>query len=126
LRQSVRLRGRVRNVPAIVSTWDLCISLSSDEGQGLAILEAMALGVPVVARPVAGVEDYFRPGVNGIAVPSSRARDVADVLVTSLRGRARLTRLSRRAQAHVRKRYSWEQTVHSIERVYERAQRWRD
>ncbi len=81
LQRSVTLRGRVRSVPAIVSTWDLCVSLSSDEGQGLAILEAMALGVPVAARPVAGVEDYFRPGVNGIAVRSSRARDVAEAVV---------------------------------------------
>jgi glycosyltransferase involved in cell wall biosynthesis len=110
----------------MVSTWDLCVSLSSDEGQGLAILEAMALGVPVAARPVAGVEDYFRPGVNGIAVPSSRARDVAAAVVDALADRPRLARMARRAQAHVRRRYSWEHTVHSIERVYERAQRWRD
>ena len=126
LQRSVRLRGRVRSVPAIVSMWDLCVSLSSDEGQGLAILEAMALGVPVAARPVAGVEDYFRPGLNGVAVQSSRARDVADAIVDALRDRSRLALMSRRAQAQVRRRYSWEHTVHSIERVYERAQRWRD
>jgi glycosyltransferase involved in cell wall biosynthesis len=82
--------------------------------------------VPVAARPVAGVEDYFRPGVNGIAVRSSRPRDVADAIVDALRDRSRLARMSRRAQAQVCRRYSWEHTVHSIERVYERAQRWRD
>ena len=126
LQRSVKLRGRVSSVPAIVSTWDLCVSLSSDEGQGLAILEAMALGVPVAARPVAGVEDYFRPGVNGIAVRSSRARVVAAAVVAALADRPRLGRMARRAQTQVRRRYSWEHTVHSIERVYERAQRWRD
>jgi len=126
LQPSVKLQGRVRSVPAIVSRWDLCVSLSSDEGQGLAILEAMALGVPVAARPVAGVEDYFRPGVNGIAVRSSRARDVAAAVVDALGDRPRLARMARRAQTHVRRRYSWEHTVYSIERVYERAQRWRD
>ena len=126
LQRSVRLRGRVRNVPAILSRWDLCVSVSSDEGQGLAILEAMALGIPVAARPVAGVEDYFRPGVNGIAVSSSRARDVADAVVGALRDRQRLARMARQAQAHVLSRYSWKHTVHAIERVYERAQRWRD
>jgi len=125
LERSVTLRGRVRSVPAIVSTWDLCVSLSSDEGQGLAILEAMALGVPVAARPVAGVEDYFRSGVNGVAVPSSRARDVADAVVAALSDRSRLARMARRARLQVRRRFSWEHTVHSIERVYERAQRWR-
>jgi glycosyltransferase involved in cell wall biosynthesis len=122
LQRSVRLRGRVRNVPAIVSTWDLCVSLSSDEGQGLAILEAMALGVPVAARPVAGVEDYFRPGINGIAVRSARARDVANAVLGALADPRQRARLARQGQVFVRRQFSWDRTVAGIERVYARVQ----
>jgi len=118
LQRSIRLRGHVRNVPAIVSGWDLCVSLSSDEGQGLAILEAMALGVPVAARPVAGIEDYFHPGINGVAVPSARARDVADAIVTTLDDPQGRLRMARRARTDVRRRFSWDRTVRDIERVY--------
>jgi glycosyltransferase involved in cell wall biosynthesis len=122
LQRSVRLRGRVRNVPAIVSSWDLCVSLSSDEGQGLAVLEAMALGVAVAVRPVAGVEDYFRPGVNGIAVRSARAHDVAAAVLAALADPRRRAHLARRGRTHVRQRFSWDRTVARIERVYERAE----
>jgi glycosyltransferase involved in cell wall biosynthesis len=120
LLRSVTLRGRVRSVPAVVSRWDLCVSLSSDEGQGLALLEAMALGVPVLARPVAGVEDYFRPGINGIAVRSPRARDVAAAVIGALRDPKRRVCLARRAEADVRRQFSWDRTVAEIEQVYER------
>jgi len=121
LKGSVRMRGQVPSVPKIVCGWDLCVSLSSDEGQGLAILEAMALGVPVAARPVAGVEDYFRPGVNGTPVPSARIRDVAEAVVSALQNPKQRGRMARRGQIEIRRRFSWDRTVQTIERVYARA-----
>ena len=45
LADAVTLTGRIRDVAARVRKWDLFVSLSSDEGQGLAVQEAMALGV---------------------------------------------------------------------------------
>ena len=45
----VELTGRVPDVVPYVREWDLFVSLSSDEGQGLAILEAMAMGIPVAS-----------------------------------------------------------------------------
>ena len=50
LRRSVTLTGAVRNVSALLRQWDLFVSMSGDEGQGMAVLEAMAVGVPVAAR----------------------------------------------------------------------------
>jgi glycosyltransferase involved in cell wall biosynthesis len=117
----VRMRGHVQSVPAIVSGWDLCVSLSSDEGQGLAILEAMALGVPVAARPVAGVEDYFQPGINGTAVRSARPADVASALARALKDPRQRMRMAARGRRQVRRQYSWDRTVAAIERVYVRA-----
>jgi glycosyltransferase involved in cell wall biosynthesis len=122
LRGVVRLRGRVRSVPAVLSGWDLCVSLSSDEGQGLAILEAMALGIPVAARPVAGVEDYFRPGVNGTGIRSARPTDVASALASALSNPRRRARMAMRGRQQVLRRYSWDRTIAAIERVYARAE----
>ena len=121
LQQSVKLRGHVRNVPAIVAGWDLCVSLSSDEGQGLAILEAMALGVPVAARPVAGIEDFFRPGVNGIGIRSTGPRDVAVAIALAIDDDGSYVRTAKRARTEIRKSFSWDRTVRAIHRVYERS-----
>src|SRR5258708_4769616 len=74
----VKLRGQVGNPYPMVRSWDLFTSLSSDEGQGIAILEAMALGTPVLCRNVAGVEDYLRDGKTGISLHSSSPVETAD------------------------------------------------
>lgn len=44
---------------------------------GIAGLEALALGVPVAASLVGGVEDWLRPGVNGLAVPPGQPQALA-------------------------------------------------
>ena len=119
LKGVVRLAGRVRDVPAVLRRWDGFVSLSSDEGQGLAILEAMAAEVPVAARMVAGVEDYFLPGRNGVDIASTRPRDVAaaiDALTDRRRSRARV----QRALALTESRYSWARTVAALNRIYTR------
>jgi glycosyltransferase involved in cell wall biosynthesis len=122
LSNAVRLRGHLRSTSSAVASWDLFASLSSDEGQGLAILEAMALGVPVAARVVPGVEDYFEPGVNGIGVRSARPHDVADAIVQGTRSSKRVRDCVRRGRALVRRRYSWAATDQAIERLYRRVQ----
>ena len=118
LEDRVRLRGHVRDPWRIVRSWDLFVSLSSDEGQGLAILEAMALGVPVIARSAAGVDDYLVAGRNGIALASSRSREVAAAVSDALETPARLAAMARRARLMVQRRYAWSVTVAAFDALY--------
>jgi glycosyltransferase involved in cell wall biosynthesis len=97
--------------------WDLFVSLSSDEGQGLAVLEAMALGVPVVARPVAGISDFLADGETGFAVPGPSVAVAATVMHDALLHPARMGAIATRARRLVERRYSWERTVKVLERV---------
>ncbi len=117
LGRAVTLTGRVRDPYRRLREWDVFVSLSADEGQGLAALEAMALGVPVLGRAVAGVEDYLREGVTGWECPSARPRDVAEaiqrVLTSGQRGR-----VAARARRMVDRRYAWDRSVQAIDRVY--------
>jgi glycosyltransferase involved in cell wall biosynthesis len=100
--------------------WDLFVSLSSDEGQGLAVLEAMALGVLVAARPVAGISDFLTDGETGVAVAGASVTAAATAMRDALSNPARMTAIATRARRLVERRYSWERTVQVLEGVYGR------
>ena len=71
------------DVLAFVRHCDLFVFASKTETQGLAVLEAMSVGTPVVAILATGVEDLIADGTGGIATsddPEEFARSVIDVL----------------------------------------------
>jgi glycosyltransferase involved in cell wall biosynthesis len=119
LASAVTLRGHVRSPWTHAKRWDLFVSLASDEGQGLAVLEAMAAGVPVLARRVAGIEDYLDDGVNGWACDVATPAVVAGAIERALTD-ARTERMCTRARAMVERRYNWTTTVQLIDRTYRR------
>jgi glycosyltransferase involved in cell wall biosynthesis len=118
LRPVVHLPGRVRDVAAEVGTWDLFVSLSEDEGQGLAVLEAMALGVPVATRLVAGIRDFVVDRRTGIGLSSDAPSTVARTILEALDDATLLRRVSRQARKLVEQRYAWEETVEAFTALY--------
>jgi glycosyltransferase involved in cell wall biosynthesis len=118
LRKVVTLTGEVRDVTTYLRRWDLFVSLSSDEGQGLAVLEAMAIGVPVAARPVAGISDFLIHGRTGFAIERASATGAADAIVNAVSSSARLGAVVRTARRLVERKYSWAQTVKVFDRLY--------
>lgn len=115
--EAVTVAGRVRDVSVHVRGWHLFVSLSSDEGQGLAVLEAMALGIPVVARPVAGLEDFLVDGRTGWTVRSDAAATVASTMHRALTSAA-TPGVVRRARTLVTRRYDWRGMLQQFHRLY--------
>lgn len=81
------------------------------ESFGIALIEAMAEGLPVVAAPVGGIPDIIRAGVNGELWPLDDAERAADVLVRTLSDADRLTALGQAAREDARTRFSDTQVV---------------
>ncbi|MEQ1756766.1 MAG: glycosyltransferase family 4 protein [Vicinamibacterales bacterium] len=115
---AVVLAGKVREVQPWLLRWDLFVSMSSDEGQGLAVLEAMATGVPVLASPVAGIADFLTDGRTGFTLSAATARGVADRILHVLGRPTLLANVERGARRLVERRYSWDLTVSAFERLY--------
>jgi glycosyltransferase involved in cell wall biosynthesis len=114
---AVDLLGQVRSVWPHLAALDLFVSLSADEGQGLAVLEAMAAGVPVVARRAAGIEDYFDERY-GTWLERCHPAAVARVMVDALAEPARLAARAARARAMVSRRFCWAATIDAVTRAY--------
>jgi glycosyltransferase involved in cell wall biosynthesis len=57
-------------LPTIYNKYGLFIAPSRTEAQGVAMCEAMACGLPVIATRVGGIPEFVKDNVNGLLVPS--------------------------------------------------------
>ncbi len=80
VQQAVRLMGFQKNVYDYLNAADLFLLPSQSEGLPLSILEAMAMGVPVIATPVGGIPEIINDGEQGLLVPPRDAAAVAAAL----------------------------------------------
>jgi glycosyltransferase involved in cell wall biosynthesis len=103
-----RLRGRVHllgfreDVPELLAASDLFVLPSWREGLPVSVIEAMMVGLPVVATNVRGCREAVRDGTTGLLVPLRDGRNLAGAITYLLRHRDIATRLGsggrRRAQ----------------------------
>lgn len=80
LQDAVTLLGFHRNPWKYIVRADVFALSSHYEGFGNVLIEAMALGVPVVATASAGTRDIVTPGVNGLLVEPHTAEAMAAAL----------------------------------------------
>jgi glycosyltransferase involved in cell wall biosynthesis len=118
LEANVRLHGYVKDVRALRATWSLFVSLSTDEGQGLAVQEAMADGLPVLALDAPGLRDYLVHGRTAMLIASRRPPVVASAIDRALSSPARLAGIARRGRTMVRRRFDWRRCLAAIESAY--------
>lgn len=76
------LLGARTDVFDLMAASDVFVLASVVEGFPVALMEALAVGLPVVATAVGGVPDAIRPGVNGVLVPPSSPLELAQALLS--------------------------------------------
>lgn len=111
--------GYRHDVPAVLAELDLLALPSWIEGLPLVVLEAMALGKPVVATPVGGTAEAVVDGETGLLVPPGDVAVLADSIEAVLADPARARRLGSAGARRVRERFSDEQMVSEVLRVYD-------
>lgn len=99
---------------------DLLAMPSRNEGWGLALMEAMACGKPVVATRVGGIPELVTDGADGVLVEPGDVKGLADGILRILADPALRKRMGAAGRLKV-KQYSWDSTARVVLQAYERA-----
>lgn len=113
-----RLIGFEPNVRNLLSVSEALVHPSHSEGFGLAILEAMAAGLPVVATRCGGPEEIVEDGVSGFLAPVQSPQGLGDALRRLLADPAAAQAMGRAAAVRARA-FSLEAAARRTEAVYQ-------
>jgi len=100
LGDDVRFFGKVDQVADVLRCGDLFLLPSETESFGLAALEAMACGVPVLASAVGGLPEVVVDGATGFLTPVGAVDEMTERALSILRDPALHARLQAAAAAH--------------------------
>ncbi|MGH9409033.1 MAG: glycosyltransferase, partial [Vicinamibacterales bacterium] len=98
---------------------DVVVQSSDNEGTPNAILEAMAMGTPIVANGVGGTAELARPGREASIVPRRDRDALSTAIIDALRDRAGAAVLAAAARARVETELSFEARMRRLEAIYD-------
>ncbi|HMS83091.1 MAG TPA: glycosyltransferase [Nitrospira sp.] len=119
LSEIVIFAGLRRDVDRILPLLDLFVLPSLSEGFGIALIEAMASGCPVVATAVGGIPEIVSSTHTGLLVPAGDAAALAHALADLLCNQDKSRRLGRAGQEWACANFSVSTMVKHHERLYE-------
>jgi glycosyltransferase involved in cell wall biosynthesis len=116
----VHLLGAVArtDMPALLASADVVVTVPWYEPFGLVPLEAMACGRPVVASSVGGLLDTVVPGLCGELVPPRRPDVLTSTLASLLADPDRRRAYGEAGQRRVHELYRWDRVCADTEAVY--------
>ncbi len=110
--------GMRRDVPRVLPALDLFVYPSLYEGFGIAIVEAMAAGRPVVASAVGGIPEIVVDRDTGLLVPPGDAAVLAEALATLLASPDQARQMGRRGRERARELFAIQTTVERHQQLY--------
>lgn len=116
--REVQMLGKRTDVLQILPCFDVFAFPSIFEGQGIALLEAMLEGVPVVASRVGGIPEIITDGQTGLLVEPKSVRELNEAILRVAGDSALAGRLVKAARVFVEKQYSIESSAREYDLVY--------
>ena len=114
----VHLIGKQNNVPSVLAASDVFVLASNWEGNPLAVMEAMAAGLPVIATGVGGVPELVQPGDQGLLVRAGDRMGFAASMKTLLQDAKTRQAMGRAAQTRAMREFRVERMVEGYANLY--------
>ena len=121
LEERVLMPGNQAEVTPWLQAMDVFVLPSyANEGVPQALMQAMAVGVPVISTPVGSIEELVQHEATGLMVPPQDADALRAAIERLLNEPALGQRLAQAARARVHSRYSRERMLDSMEAIFRR------
>lgn len=118
LQDSISLTGKRADIPEILSITDIFVLPSLWEGLSIALLEAMASGVPVIATSVGSNPEVVTNEINGLIVPPKDSRLLAQRIEELLSDPKKASNLGAEGQKTVKESFGMTRFVQEHEQLY--------
>lgn len=119
LSDQVHFTGQRADVARLLGAFDIFVLPSLREALPIAVIEAMAVRLPVVAGRIGGIPEVVEDGTTGCLVPPGDGAALAAVLERLVADPALVARLGAAGQARVQSQFTVEQMVRRVEHLYD-------
>ena len=118
LQARVTLLGERNDLSSLLAQADVFALVSRTEGMSRSILEAMGLGLPIVATDVGGNSDLVENNVNGFLVESGNIEQIAKALSLLVQSQELTQRLGAQSLLKAQNKFSAERFIESHIQLY--------
>ncbi len=122
LTHQVKFLGVRRDIAALIASSDLLLLPSQSESFGLAALEAMACGVPVIASRVGGLPEVIDDGKSGFLFTVGQVEEAAEKAVRILKDPALYKTIREAALLDATHKFSMTKIVNQYEQLYQQSE----
>jgi N-acetyl-alpha-D-glucosaminyl L-malate synthase BshA len=114
----IEFTGYLEDLDQVFTSQSILVLPSRKEGFGIALLEAMARGVPVVASKTGGVLEIVEDGRNGLLFSKEHPESLADAVIKLLDNSKLRTRIVKGGLKTAEK-FSWDKMAEETDVVYD-------
>lgn len=118
IKDNVRFTGFIEEIPKVMALLDVLVLPSTRETFGRVLVEAAAMGKPVVATKVGGIPEIVDDGETGFLIRPGDPDALAEKVLTLLRDQVLRNKMGDTGRRRVMRRFSLDGMTNEIEEVY--------
>lgn len=122
LGEAVRFAGQVADVPSLLAATDILCHPSLTDGLPNSLVEAMSMGLPVVASRVGGIPEVVEDGTTGLLVEPHDIPAISDAVVKLLEEPETAARLGRNAGEGIKREFNLQRNLRHLVELLEQEQ----
>lgn len=116
--RTMTLTGHREDARDLIACMDLFVLSSFSEGTSMALLEAMAAGVPVAVTDVGGNPEIVLENETGWVVPSNQVEGLVSVFLDAFNDPAQRARFAQAGKLRYEERFRFDKMIESYRRIY--------